>query len=96
MGPVLILAPLFSLVVKLAGTSGDLLEEVEGMGCTMSGGLVIGSTGMVKGRSRCFWVGVSLSPVGNWVAWSSLCLVSLPVVCESSAESSVFGHWFNL
>ena len=56
MGPVLILATLFSLDVKLAGTSGDILEEVEGMGCTMSGGLVIGSTGMVKGRSRCFWV----------------------------------------
>ena len=37
----------------------------------MSGGLVIGSTGMVRG--------VSLSPVGNWVDWSSSCMVSIPV-----------------
>ena len=40
-GPVLILATLFSLVEKLAGTSGDIGEGVEGMGCTMSGGQVI-------------------------------------------------------
>ena len=65
MGPVLILATLFSLVEKLAGTSGDFGEGVEGMGCTMSGGLVIGSTGIVKGE-------LSLSSGGDWVAWSSL------------------------
>ena len=92
MGPVLILATLFSLVEKLAGTSGDILEEVEGMGCTMSGGLVIGSTGMVRGE-------LPLSSVGNWVVWSSLFIVSLPVACESSVElvwSSFLGHWSNL
>ena len=68
MGPVLILATLFNLAEKFAGISGGICEEVEGIGCTMSGGQVIGSTGKVKGPSRCFWVEMSLSPVGNWVA----------------------------
>ena len=47
MGPVLILATLFNLVLKFAGISG-ICEEVEGIGCTVSGGQVIGSTGKVK------------------------------------------------
>ena len=42
------------------------------MGCTMSGGLVIGSTGMVMGE-------LSLSSAGDWVIWSSLFMVSLSV-----------------
>ena len=54
MGPVLILATLFHLVENFAGTSGGICEEVEGIGCTMSGGQVICSTGKVKGESRCF------------------------------------------
>ena len=58
----------FNLAEKIAGTSGGICEEVEGIGCTMSGGQVIGSTGKDKGLSRCLWVKLSLFPVGTWVA----------------------------
>ena len=59
MGPVLIFATLFNFVEKLAGTSGGWLEELEGMGWMMSGGLVMVSKGMVTR--------VSLSPVEDLV-----------------------------
>ena len=45
MGSVLILATLFNLVEKFAGTSGGICREDEGIGCTISGGQVIGSLG---------------------------------------------------
>ena len=45
MGPVLILATLFNLVEKFSGTSGGICTEDEGIGCTMSGGQVMGSLG---------------------------------------------------
>ena len=50
------------------------MGEVEGMGFTMSGGLVIGSTGMVMGEL------LSWFSVGGCVDWSSSCMVSIPGV----------------
>ena len=85
MGPVLILATLFRLVEKLAGTSGDILEEMEGMRCTMSGGLVIGSTGW--SRVSCPYLQLEIGLPGHLCSW---CHFHLPV----SLLWSLPGHLF--
>ena len=108
MGPVLILATLFNLVEKFAGTSGGICEEDKGIGCTMLGGQVIGSTGKSKGlSSRCFWGEMSLLPSGTsavrpWQIRSWLGIESLSFAWESSCNYSggtslfsAFCHSFN-
>ena len=103
MGPVLILATLFNLVEKFAGTSGGICKEDKGIGCTMLGGQVIGSTGKFKGlSSRCLWGELSLLPSGTCAVRSCLGIESLSFAWESSCNSSggtslfsAFCHYFN-
>ena len=71
MGPVFIFATLFNFAEKLAGISGGIIEEVEEVGCTRVGGLVIGSTGM-KGEVSLSWVG-AWAVLSSWSLGSSLC-----------------------
>ena len=100
MGPVLILAILFSLVEKLAGTSGDIWEGSgrNGMHNVRRAGHWFHWKGqgyfqVFLGWSRpCPQLEIGLP--GLPCAW---CHFQLPVsLLWSLSESSVLGHWFNL